>query len=101
MKDYEKDLRKLLDLTDQGQKPILEEHTGLTRIQLTRLSEKYLISLRPAGDNRLRVFIEDAGKVYFENRAERIQDRIIQYTLSNWIALAALIVAVISLLRTF
>lgn len=100
MKDYEKDLKKLLDLTDHGQKPIHEDASEMDRQRLVRLKNKGLIRLPAAGDNKVIVIIEDAGESYFEDRSERIRDFFLHYALNNLIAFGALVVAIISLLRT-
>lgn len=94
---HEKSLKKLIELTDSGENLIHQTDTDITEKELQFLAAKEFISLLPAGDNEFYVRLDAFGLTYFEDK----ESRIIDYLLDNWIAFIALIVAIISLIRTF
>lgn len=52
MKDFEKDLKKIIDKTEGGVFPVHQNESGLSEDQLRSLSAKNMIKLKPAGNNQ-------------------------------------------------
>jgi len=71
MKKYEKDLKKLIKLSDGGSNFVHQENTGMNKAELRFLQAKGLVSFRPAGDNELYIVVESAGLTYFSNKHEQ------------------------------
>lgn len=97
MRPYEKDLQKLLELSDRGRKPVHEKTAGMNRERMYVLSEQDLISLTKAGDNKLFITLTPAGIAYFDIRKEKKRAKIIDYCLKNWIAFLAMLISLAAL----
>ena len=97
MKTYEKQLEKLIALSDGGKDLVRQGLTGMDEKSLRFLAAKGVISLVPAGNNTFQIRVEHAGLTYFDNRSIRIR----RFLWDNAIAFFALIIALISLIRTF
>lgn len=97
MKAYEKQLEKLIALSNGGENLVRQGLTGMDEKSLRFLAAKGLISLESAGNNAFNIRVEHAGLTYFDDRSIRLK----QFLLDNIIGFFALIVAIISLIRTF
>ena len=82
MKKYEKDLKKLIDISHSGCKPVHQDTSGMCEEQLRFISAKGLVSLLPAGDNKFVVILEPAGLAYFSNKSEKLEDFIKEHIAS-------------------
>ncbi len=71
MKEYEKQLKQLISLSNDGCDPVDQAVTGMSEGQLRFLSAKGLIDLIPAGDDEFWITIEPAGLAYFSNKSEK------------------------------
>lgn len=70
MKDYERHLEKLLELSNNGCDFVDGPFPGISESDLRFLEAKKYISLHSAGDNELRVRIEGPGLTYFSDKKE-------------------------------
>lgn len=84
-------------MTDEGCQLVHQDDTKMDEQALHYLEAKEFISLIPAGDNKFLVRLENDGLTYFEDKFDRVK----WFLLDNAIAFFALIVAIISLIRTF
>lgn len=71
MKSYEKDLRRLIHLSNGGCTPVMQEDTNMTEEQLMFLAAKGFISLGPAGDDEYWITVDPPGLVHFSNKIEK------------------------------
>jgi len=70
MKKYERNLKKLISLSNGGCDLVPQETAGLTEEELRFLSAKGFVELNPAGDNLFWIWIEPSGLAYFSNKEE-------------------------------
>ena len=70
MKKYERDLKKLIQLSKDGCRLVPDEESGLTEPELRSLSALGLVKLFPIGDNHFAVRVEKACLAYFIRKAE-------------------------------
>lgn len=70
MKKYEKDLRRLISLSNNGCIFVHQTETGMDEASLMFLDAKGLISLEPAGDDEFWVTMEPKGLTYFSDKKE-------------------------------
>ena len=82
MKQYERELKKLIELSKGGCKPVHQRTSGLSEDQLRFLSAKGLISLKPAGDNEFFILLTPAGLTHFSNKSEKREDFIKEHIVS-------------------
>ena len=82
MKKYERDLQKLIGLSNGGCKPVHQKNCEMDGKQLRFLSAKGLISLTPAGNNEFFVTLAPAGLAYFSNEAEKRENFIKEHIAS-------------------
>ena len=66
MRKFEKNLKKLLAMSNGGCETIAE--SGLSQSELHMLSSGDFINLLPIGDNEFEVEVTAKGVLYFENR---------------------------------
>lgn len=74
MKKYEREIKRLIELTNGGCEPVHQKITGLTEDELRFLAAKKLLRLQPAGDNMYFVTVEPAGLTYFSDKREATGD---------------------------
>ena len=70
MKKYEKDLQKLIKLSQGGCEPIHQTDCGMEEKQLRFLAAKGFVSLRPAGNNEFWIVLNPAGLSHFSDKDE-------------------------------
>ena len=70
MKKYEKQLKTLQKLSNNGCDPVHQSETDLSEADARLLSAKGLVILHPAGDNRFFITLTDAGITYFSDLVE-------------------------------
>lgn len=82
MKGYEKDLRRLIHLSNGGCTPVMQGDTDMTEEQLRFLAAKGFISLGPAGDDEYWITIEPSGLVHLSDKSERREHFIKEHLVS-------------------
>lgn len=82
MKKYEKDLKTLIALSDNGCNPVHQTETEIDEAALMFLDAKGLISLEPAGDDEFWIVMQDKGLTYFSDRGEKRADFIKEHIVS-------------------
>ncbi len=70
MKQYEKNLKKLISVCGGGSRIVRAPSTGISDSELRFLSAKGLISLSPAGNNAFYIRLEKPGLTYFSDKQE-------------------------------
>lgn len=71
MKPYEKDLAKLIQLSNRGCELVHQDSAGLDEADLRFLSAKGFIALLPAGDGAFWVRVEPPGLTHVADKKER------------------------------
>lgn len=100
MKSFEKQFKSLYDqiaASDLG--AVSSEKAGLSDFDLQNLRARGLINLEPAGDDSYFITIADRGYYYFDDVAARRTEIIfewVRYAFTTLIALAALVLSIIS-----
>ena len=74
MKRYEKDLKRLQVLTENGGEPTDQETANLDDASARLLSAMGLIKLTPMGDNEFWITLTDDGVTYFYDRQKELLD---------------------------
>ncbi len=74
MKRYEKDLKRLQVLTENGGEPTDQETANLDDASARLLSAMGLIDRIPAGDNEFYITLTDDGVTYFYDRQKERLD---------------------------
>jgi len=74
MKRYEKDLKRLQVLTENGGEPTDQETANLDDASARLLSAMGLIKLTPMGDNEFWITLTDDGVTYFYDRQKERLD---------------------------
>jgi len=74
MKRYEKDLKRLQVLTENGGEPTEQETANLDDASARLLSAMGLIKLTPMGDNEFWITLTDDGVTYFYDRQKERLD---------------------------
>ena len=82
MRKFEKQLKKLIDLTDNGCIFVHQTKTGIDEATLRLLDAKDFISLEPAGDNEFWIVMQDKGLTYFSDKAEKKADFVKEHIVS-------------------
>lgn len=70
MKQFEKDLKKVIAVTDNGCEPVFSSALNIPESRLRILKSKKLIRMQPAGDNYFMITVLDVGLTYFDNKCE-------------------------------
>lgn len=70
MKQYERDLKKLIEMSEGGCYPVHQSQTGMSEADLRFLAAKGFVSLHPAGNDEFWLVVEPSGLAHFSNKSE-------------------------------
>jgi hypothetical protein len=97
MKRYEKDLKRLQVLTQNGSEPTDPDSANVDNSSAQLLSALGLVKLTPAGDNEFFISLTNAGVTYFYNKQKERLD-FIKNHLANFLTgfISGLLVGVLA-----
>ena len=81
MKPFELSLQSIIDAYDD-QNILLSDAISVSRNDLQFLKSLGLVSLRPHGDNLLRVVLTDDGRTYFFRKRRELKRSIVRWTIN-------------------
>lgn len=70
MKEYERNLKKIILLSKGGCEPVHQEESKLSEADLRFLSAKGFLVLTPGGDNQFWMEVTPSGLSYFSDKAD-------------------------------